>query len=282
MKKEESSSKSASVVKFIDIEKVIASKNEKVLKWLPQFIINYLKRVIHQDFINEFLVKEKDKFGLDFVEAILTGFGVKVKVEGAENIDPSKRLMIAANHPLGGMDGIALMHVVGKIRKDILFPVNDLLMNVPNLKELFIPINKHGSNMENARIIDQAFDGNKMMLYFPAGLVSRRQHGEILDLEWKKTFIRKARSYKRDIIPTYISGLNSNWFYGLAQWRKRLGISANLEMLYLVDEMAKQRGKEIIIKFGEAIPYQTFDRSKKDILWAAEVKETVYKLNKKK
>ena len=282
MEKDEGSSKSASVIKFIDIEKVIASKNEKVLRWLPQFIINYLKRVIHQDFINEFLAKEKDKFGLDFVEAILTSFGVKIKVEGAENIDPKSRLMIAANHPLGGMDGIALMHVVGKIRKDILFPVNDILMNVPNIKELFIPINKHGSNMENARIIDQAFDGDKLMLYFPAGLVSRRQHGEILDLEWKKTFIRKARSYKRDIIPTYISGLNSNWFYGLAQWRKRLGISANLEMLYLVDEMAKQRGKEIIIKFGKAIPYQTFDRSKKDILWAAEVKETVYKLNKKK
>ena len=132
--------------------------------------------------------------------------------------------------------------------------------------------------MENARIIDAAFESDKMMLYFPAGLVSRKQDGDITDLEWKKTFIRKAKTYKRDIIPAHISGLNSSWFYNLALWRKRLGISANLEMLYLVDEMVNQKGKEIKIKFGEAIPYQTFDRSKKDIQWAAEVKETVYQI----
>jgi len=267
-----------SVGKLIDIERVIASKNEKLLKWLPSFILKYLKRIIHQDLINNFLVQEKDRYGLDFVEAILTHFGVKVTVEGAENIEAHKRLIIAANHPIGGMDGIALMHVAGRCRKDIQFPVNDLLMNIPNLKELFIPINKHGSNMENARIIDRAFEGDKMMLYFPAGLVSRKQSGKIIDLEWKKTFIRKAKTYKRDIIPTYISGLNSPWFYNLALWRKRLGISANLEMLYLVDEMVKQKGKEINIKFGKAIPYQTFDRSKKDIQWAAEVKDTVYQI----
>lgn len=268
----------ASVEKFIDIEKVIASKNEKLLKWLPDFVINYLKRIIHQDLINDFLIQEKDVNGLAFNKAILTHFGIKVKVEGVENVDVNKRLIIAANHPLGGMDGIALMHVAGQCREDILFPVNDLLMNIPNIKDLFIPINKHGSNMENARIIDAAFAGDKMMLYFPAGLVSRKQQGKIMDLEWKKTFIRKARNFERDIIPTYISGLNSNWFYNLALWRKRLGISANLEMLYLVDEMVKQKGKEISIKFGKAIPYQTFDRRKKDIQWAAEVKETVYQL----
>ncbi len=269
-------SKLVSEEKLIDIEKVIASKNENILKWLPSFVLNYLKRIIHQDLINDFLYQEKDSYGLDFVSAILSAFGVKVSVEGAENIEPNKRLIIAANHPLGGMDGIALMHVAGQCRKDILFPVNDLLMNIPNVKDLFIPINKHGSNMENARIIDQAFESDNMMLYFPAGLVSRKQNGEIRDLEWKKTFIRKARTYKRDIIPTYISGLNSNWFYNLALWRKKIGISANLEMLYLVDEMVKQKGKEINIKFGRAIPYQTFDRSKKDIFWAADVKEMVY------
>jgi len=278
MVKRNDTSSGGSVGKLIDIERVIASKNEKLLKWLPGFVIKYLKRIIHQDLINDFLVQEKDKFGLDFVEAILTHFGVKVSVEGAENIETDKRLIVAANHPIGGMDGIALMHVAGKCRKDIQFPVNDLLMNIPNLKELFIPINKHGSNMENARIIDKAFEGSKMMLYFPAGLVSRKQGGKIIDLEWKKTFIRKAKTYKRDIIPTYISGLNSPWFYNLALWRKRLGISANLEMLYLVDEMVKQKGKEINIKFGKAIPYQTFDRSKKDIIWAAEVKDTVYQI----
>lgn len=261
---------------FLDIEKVISSKSERLLKWLPSFIISYLKRIIHQDSLNDFLKKNQDLYGLEFIAAIIDQFGVEVEYEGLEKVDPTKRYIIAANHPLGGLDGIALMHVAGKIRKDILFPVNDLLMNIPNLKELFIPINKHGSNMENARVIDQAFESDVMMLYFPAGLVSRKQKHGILDLDWKKTFIRKARSYKRDIVPTHISGRNSNWFYGLANWRKRFGIGANLEMLYLVDEMVKQKGKKIIIKFGQPIPYQSFDRSKTDLEWAEEVKNIVY------
>jgi len=261
---------------FLDIEKVIASKSEKLLRWLPPFVIGYLKKIIHQDKLNQFIERNKHLHGLDFVAAIIEQFGIIVGYEGLENIDPEKRYIIAANHPLGGMDGIALMHVAGKIRKDILFPVNDILMNIPNLKELFVPINKHGSNMENARIIDRAFESEVMMLFFPAGLVSRRQKKGILDLEWKKTFIRKAKTYHRDIVPTYISGRNSNWFYGLANWRKRLGIGANLEMLYLVDEMVKQKGKKIIIKFGKPIPYQNFNSHQSDLKWAEEVRDIVY------
>jgi len=266
--------------KLVDVEQLIASKNKKILKWIPGFVISYLKRVIHQDTLNEFLYKNRNKIGLDFVQAIIDDFGIKIIVEGAENVNAHQRYIIAANHPLGGMDGIALIHVAGQIRKDIQFPVNDLLMNLPNLRELFVPINKHGSNMENARIIDRAFESDVIMLYFPAGLVSRKQKGKIKDLEWKKTFIRKARTYKRDIIPTFISGSNTNWFYNLARWRKLLGIPINLEMLYLVDEMVKQRGKEIKITFGKPISYKKFDRSKKDIVWAEEVKNAVYQIEK--
>lgn len=261
---------------FLDIEKVIASKSEKLLKWMPSFVISYLKKIVHQDFLNESVKKNEDLYGLDFIAAIIDQFGVEVVCEGMENVDPNKRYIIAANHPLGGMDGIALMYAAGQIRKDIQFPVNDILMNIPNLRELFVPINKHGSNMENARIIDRAFESDVMMLFFPAGLVSRKQKHGIYDLEWKKTFIRKAKTYHRDVVPTYISGQNSNWFYDLANWRKRLGIGANLEMLYLVDEMVKQKGKKIIIKFGEPISYASFDRSKTDLQWAEEVKNIVY------
>lgn len=263
---------------FINVERIIASKSKTSLKYLPKFIISYLKRIVHQDYINAFLSKQKDVIGLDFVRQALEEFDIKLKVIGMEHIDPMKKYIIAATHPIGSLDGLALMDVVGKIRKDILFPVNDLLMNLPNLKPLFIPVNKHGSNIENARIIDRAFASNVMMLYFPAGLVSRRKKGVIKDLEWKKTFIRKSRDYERDVIPTYIEGSNSSFFYGLANWRARLGIKINLEMLYLADEMFKQKGKEIKIIFGKPIPYQTFDRTKKDIEWASLVKNQVYAL----
>ncbi|MBN2237391.1 MAG: glycerol acyltransferase [Bacteroidales bacterium] len=263
---------------FIDVESAIASKNRNALKYIPGFVIAYLKKIVHQDYINEFLKLHSDKMGLDFVQEVLKEFNITRKVEGIEHINPDKKYIIASNHPLGGLDGVALMDIVGKIRKDILFPVNDLLMNLPNLRPLFIPVNKHGSNIENARIIDQSFASNVMMLYFPAGLVSRRIKGVIEDLDWKKTFIRKSRDYQRDIIPTYIEGRNTNFFYSLANWRARLGIKTNIEMLYLADEMFRQFGNEIKITFGAPIPYQTFDRSKKDIEWASYVKKQVYAL----
>ncbi len=263
---------------FIDVERIIASKSKKALKYTPRFIIAYLKRIVHQDYINDFLFLNKDKIGLDFVRATLKEFRITLNISGLEFIDPAKKYIIAATHPIGSLDGLALMDVVGKLRKDILFPVNDLLMNLPNLKPLFIPVNKHGSNVENARIIDQAFASNVMMLYFPAGLVSRRKNGIIEDLEWKKTFIRKSRDYQRDVIPTYIEGSVSTFFYRLANLRSRLKIKTNIEMLYLADEMFKQFGREIKIVFGKPIPHKTFNRSRKDIDWANQVKKQVYTL----
>ncbi len=263
---------------YIDLREVMAKKNPKLPKLLPNFIIRYLERVIHVKEINEFLKKNRDRFGLDFVDAVIENFGADVQTEGLENIPREGRFIFAANHPLGGLDGLALIQVVGRIRQDVLFPVNDILMNISNLKELFIPINKHGSNAENARIIDDTFAGEKTMLYFPAGLCSRKQDRKIVDLTWHKTFISKARRHKRDIVPVYIEGRNSNFFYNLANLRTRLGIKANIEMLYLVDEMFKQKNQVIFIKFGKPIPYTTFDRSKKDKQWAREVKQKVYQL----
>jgi len=277
--------------KLIDIEALFAAKNPRLLKVIPGFVIRYLKRITHQEAINGYIYKHRDKSGLPFVEAILEEFGVNIVVvdrgrekgTGAE-VNPlyqvrSGRYIIVANHPLGGIDGMALIHVAGKIWPDIVFPVNDLLMNVPGLKPLFIPINKHGRNTENARIIASTFASGKTILYFPAGLCSRKQRdGTICDLEWKKTFITKARQYERNIIPVHIAGQNSEWFYNLANRRKRLGIKANIEMLYLVDEMMKQRNQTIRLTFGETIPFTTFDKSRSDSDWAGWVKQKTYQL----
>jgi len=263
---------------YIDLREVMAKKNPKLPKLLPGFIIRYLERVIHVKEINEFLAENRDKFGLEFVDAVIENFGAIVKTEGSENIPREGRFIFASNHPLGGLDGLALIQVVGRIRKDVLFPVNDILMNISNLKELFIPINKHGSNLENARIIDETFAGEKTMLYFPAGLCSRKQNNRIVDLTWHKTFISKAKKHQRDVVPVYIEGRNSNFFYNLANLRTKLGIKANIEMLFLVDEMFKQKNQTIFIKFGKPIPYTTFNRSKKDKEWAKYVKKKVYEL----
>ena len=100
--------------KTIDIDDVFMKKNPKLYKWIPRFLLSYLKRIVHQDEINEFLWSARDKHGLDMVEAIVHRFDARIEVIGEENIPLSGRFVIAANHPLGGLDGIALMHVVGK------------------------------------------------------------------------------------------------------------------------------------------------------------------------
>ncbi len=265
---------------LLDLDKVITGKNPRLLKILPQFLLRYLKKVIHQDDLNGILIRNRNCYDLDFLDAVLKEFGVKINYQGIENIPVSGHWIVAANHPLGGLDGMALMWVLGKVRKDIVFPVNDLLMLIPNLKGLFVPINKHGSNSGNARLIDSAFASDKALLFFPAGLCSRKQKGEIFDLEWKKSFITKAKVHQRDIIPCYIKGRNSNWFYNLARLRSLFGIKANIEMLYLVDEMYKQKDKEIIITFGKPISYTIFDKKKSDAAWAQKLKTHVYKLGK--
>ncbi len=264
---------------FLDLEKIISAKNPRLLKVLPGFLLRYLKRVIHQDDLNRLIRDNGDLSGLEFLDEILKDFGVKIHASGLENLSAEGRWTIASNHPLGGLDGMAMMQVAGRVRRDIVFPVNDLLLNLQNLKELFIPINKHGSNAGNVRLIDETFSSSKAILYFPAGLCSRKQKGRIYDLEWKKSFITKARSHQRDIIPAYIDGRNSEWFYNLARFRSRLGIKANIEMLYLVDEMFKQKDKNINIVFGKPIPYVTFDKRFTDLEWAAKLKDHVYRLN---
>lgn len=263
---------------FINLEKVISDKNPRLLKVLPGFIINYLKKVIHQEEVNKTIYENRDKFGIDFVNAILTEFGVIIESRGLENLPFTGRQIIASNHPLGGLDGLALMREVARIRADFLFPVNDILMNLPNLKELFIPLNKHGSNAENVKIFNDSLESDKLILFFPAGLVSRKSKNGIVDLEWKKTFITKAVKYQRDIVPVHISGQNTAFFYNLANLRKKLSITANIEMLYLVDEMYKQKMKKITITFGKLIPVGVFDNRFTHTEWAEIVKNFVYQL----
>jgi len=264
---------------FIDLKRIISSKNPSLLRIIPSFILNYLNSVIHVKEINAAIYRNKDKMGSEFAKAILEEFKVNIKISGLENISKNGRYILASNHPLGGLDGLALMSEIGQARKDILFPVNDLLMNLPQLRPIFIPINKHGKNTDNIKILDQAFASESLILFFPAGLVSRKQkNGIIRDLDWKKTFISKAKQYKRDIIPVYIDGRNSKFFYNLANLRKKLGLKANLEMLYLVDEMYKQKNKTLNIILGKPIPYTIFDKKFTDQQWADKIKDIVYNL----
>lgn len=268
--------------KHIDIKQVIASKNPKLLKMMPGFILKYLKRIIHEDEINEGLDKFGHKHDIEFIEEVFNYLEISYTVDGLEKLDTDKRYLFASNHPLGGLDGIILIHAISQKFSSVKVPSNDLLMNIEQLKNNFIPINKHGSQSKDiAKAMEDAYASDGQIFNFPAGLCSRKQGGKIMDLEWKKNFIVKAKKHKRDVVPVFFSGRNSNFFYNLAKIRKFLGIKVNIEMLYLVDEMFKQRGKSMHVVIGEPIPYETFDSSKTPQSWANWLKQKVYELDKK-
>ncbi len=279
--KKEEQAQADSFRRFVDVDEVFRKKGGKLYPVIPKLLIRYLRNTIHEEELNLALNKYEDRMGLDFIESILTErFTPEIEVIHPENLPAHGRYILASNHPLGGLDGMALMHVAGKKRKDIKFIVNDILLELKNLQELFVPVNKHGrNNAESVRVIEQVYGSDDLVLIFPAGLVSRKHNnGQIKDLHWKKSFITKAIRHQRDIIPVHIDGRNSGFFYNLSRWRKRLGIKANIEMLYLPDEMFKQSNKKITITFGEPIPYTTFTREKTHDKWAQWVKEKVYQM----
>lgn len=263
---------------FIDVEQMIGSKGVKVPKWA----IRLIEKILHVPELNRGIYLNREYFGLDFVYKFLEGhdpqdLGITIKSIGAENIPTEGYPMVAGNHPLGGPDGLALMGAVGHVRKDIQFPVNDFLLYLPGLRELFIPIDKVNRTRALASL-EEAFAGEFALLYFPAGACSRRQKGEIKDLEWKPTFIKKCVRYHRDLVPVYTDARNRNSFYNLANLRKWLGIKFNFEMALLPAEMFAQRGKTFTITFGKPIPWQTFDKRHTPAEWAQMVKDHVYRL----
>jgi len=267
--------------KEVDVKELFYDKNPKLARWIPGFIYSYLRRVAHQDWINEMIRDFGHLKGYEFSEAMLKFYDLKIEIKGQAYLPDEGRFIFAANHPWGGLDGHIIMVIVGdKYGKDkYKFLVNDLLMNLKNLHGVFIPVNKHGrQGSELADKLDSAFESDSQILTFPSGLVSRHIKGQIMDLEWKKSFINKAKQHQRDIIPIHMEGGNTKFFYRLYRFRKFIGIKANIEMLYLIDETYKHRGKHITLTIGEPISWQTFDKSKRPLAWAKWVKDKVYKL----
>ena len=267
-------------LKPIYIEQLFRSKNPGVAKMIPGFIYSYLKKVIHQDDINDFITRYGDRKGLDFSDAILEYLHVSYQVIGEANLpSPDGRYIFVSNHPLGGPDGIILISFLGKRYSELKFTVNDLLLNLKNLNNIFLPVNKHGAQAKDAvSALEDAYASDCQMIMFPAGLVSRKQQGIIQDLEWQKSFVSKAIQHRRDIVPIFIDGRNSNFFYNLANFRKKIGLKANIEMLYLPDETFKQRNRTFTLYIGQPIEWESLDKSKKPIEWAQEIKRKVYLL----
>ena len=268
--------------KPLDMRDVFTEKAPGVSKFIPGFIYSYLNRIMHIEEVNEILKNYGDQKGIDFANSMVDYFNVSQEVKGTENIPEKGRFIFAANHPIGGFDGILLMTNVSKILGEVRFLVNDILMNIPQLEGIFVPIDKHGSNGRYcAEVIRNNYESDVQISIFPSGYASRKIKGEVTDLDWKKHFIQKSIQHQRDVIPVHISGANSNFFYKLANFRKFIGLKWNLEMFFLADESFKHRGGQFTLTFGKPISYKSFDKSKTHKEWAEEVRKTLYSLPEK-
>ena len=267
----------------IDIDQILDNKAGNKARFVPGFVRTWLKGIAHQDEVNGFLESAGNKQGVPWLDAVMEFLDVTLDIHGMENLpddSDGKRFTFVSNHPLGGPDGIAIGQVLGH-RYDgrIRYLVNDLLMNLHGLAPLCVPINKTGKQSRDfPRLVEAAFGSDNHIIMFPAGLCSRRQQGVIRDLPWNKTFVTKSVETQRDVVPIYFSGRNSDRFYNLANFGKRLGLKFNIAMLYLADETFKNRHKTFSLHIGKPIPWQTFDRSRKPVEWAAWVQEQVYQL----
>ncbi len=265
-------------IKNVDIEGMLRTKAPGAYKFIPRFVLKWVKKIVHENDINDFLNKYGHTRDLDFIEASLKHLGAIVIIKGLENIPAEGGYIFASNHPLGGLDGLAIINSIAKVRPDITFFVNELILELQQLDGILVPVNINGnSTRPMLERVDEIYSSERAIPIFPAGMVSRKFKGnEIRDLPWKKSFIAKAKYYKKDVVPIYIEGRNSNFFYNFALWRKRLGIKINIEMFFLVDEMFAHKDKKVILYFGKPVSYKVFDKTHNDVEWANIFRDELY------
>jgi len=266
-------------IKKVDIDEMLRTKAPGPYKFIPRFAINYVKRIVHENDINDFLSKNGEKRGLDFINASIERLGADIQIKGMENIPATGGYIFASNHPLGGLDGLAVIYSIAKVRTDIKFFVNELLLTLQQLDNILVPVNINGNSTRSMlEMVDKIYSSEMAIPIFPAGMVSRKAgKDEIKDLPWKKSFITKSKYYHKDIVPIYIEGRNSNFFYNFASFRKKIGIKINLEMFFLADEMFGHKDKKVILHFGKPISWKVFDKSHNDAEWANIFRDELYK-----
>lgn len=265
----------------IDVGSVLAGKLGRKARFVPKFAVRYLERLVCQNELNDLLETAYPRRGAEFCEHVVERLGVSLEVRGEENIPDDPRIIVASNHPLGGLDGICMIAWLSR-RYGLTphFVVNDLLKAVEPLAECFVPVNKHGiQNRRDVSALDEAFAGKAPVVVYPAGLVSRLQpDGSIVDLEWHKMFVNKALEYQRPIVPVYFDGENSASFYRFARRRKNLGIKFNIEMVLLPREVFRARGKHFTLTCGKPIAWESLGARSDAGKRAGEIRRTVYSL----
>lgn len=260
----------------IDLGKVLHDKNPKLARIVPRFVVRWFEALVCQKKLNDILDVYGDCDPIEFIGGALDYIGVKYRLHGVENIPLNGKILFAANHPLGGIDGMILAHAIEGVRPGVKLIVNDILLNIEPLEPIFVGVNKHGAQRCSfAKIMDELYRSDAPIINFPSGMCSRLVHGEITDLPWRKSFVRRAIDTQRVVVPTYVKARNSMFFYRFARLRTALGIKVNLDMVLLPRQIFFQKGKTVEIFFGEPI---TMDDRLSGEEWCDLIREKTYSL----
>lgn len=241
-----------------------------------------LKKLFHQKEINAFIETHRHLEGLEFNDAVLEHFNFTFQVSSKDRarIPDQRRVLIVANHPLGSLDGLALLKLVSEIRTDVKIVATTLLNCIDPLQSLFLSVDnlaESANHRDNLNQIVEALEAEQAVILFPTGEVSRICPLGVRDGKWKTGFLSLAKKTKAPIVPVYIGGKNSTLFYGLSSIYKPLGT------MMLVNEMFNQKGSEISFRIGKPIPWESIaamDLSKKAVTKL--MRKQVYLLGKKK
>ncbi|TLP41099.1 GNAT family N-acyltransferase [Arcobacter arenosus] len=240
---------------MIDVQKEIEKKFPKLAKkpnFLSKSLIKIAKKVIHEDSVNEFLKNNAHLKGFEFVDAVLDffDFDYTVSSNDIQNIPPTGKVVIIANHPLGALDALSLLKLVGTVRTDVKIVANDFLNGIDALKSLLVPVDnfKARQSKKDVQAIYDTLNDDCAVIIFPAGEVSRAGAKGIKDPIWNKGFLNFAINSNAPILPIFIGGKNSKTFYTMSV------INKTFSTLLLSNEMFNKKSMTIQIKIGELIP----------------------------
>lgn len=224
--------------------------------YLAKPLIYLLRQLLHETDIKEFVERYPHIDGIDFVEQVLDYFNVTYSIRDNEkqHIPATGKVVIIANHPIGSLDGLALLKLVHEVRTDVKVMANQMLMSVKALNNLLLPVDNMGGKTpkENMANIHAHLQNEGALLMFPAGEVSRLRPQGIRDTKWHSGFYRIAKQHNAPILPIFIDAKNSPLFYSMSMIYKPLSTAL------LVKEMFKQRKADFPIRIGKVIPPQSY------------------------
>jgi putative hemolysin len=247
-----------------------------------KLIIKLLKALTHEDEINQFIQTHQHLRGFGFLDRVLDhfNFSYKVNARAFQSIPSEGRVIIVANHPIGSLDGLALLKLVRSVRADVRIVANDMLSQVEPIRSLFIPVDNLSGKVSykaQYRTMLNALENDEAIIIFPAGEVSRIRPTGVRDGKWKNGFLRLADRTKAPILPVLVDARNSALFYSLSAIYKPLGT------LMLVQEMFNKDDQEIEFHVGQLISWKSIKALKMDEDKVCQrMRKHLYRLNKPK